>query len=78
MTNPTQKEVNKFLTEAMGGTWHELDRCRDSGYAEMEWGFCICGKEGLDCYSPKGLLAHYAIENPDLSAWSGFGKLQEE
>lgn len=62
-------ERDKFLTEAMGGCWHELV---DPGtglifgpnYRAPE---CSCGKT-LSRMTP-------LHNNPDFSTWQGFGKL---
>lgn len=58
-------ERDKFFTEAMGGCWHEPERCYDFEYEWQDnWRCTKCGK-GCD------------KNNLSFSTWSGFGKLWE-
>jgi hypothetical protein len=53
---------DRFLTEAMGGCWHEASR--DPVFDDSPR--CVCGKWWSACYENK---------NPNFSTWEGFGKL---
>ncbi len=66
MTEQEKETRDKFLTEAMGECWHEV---------EVRVGL----KNKLMCYK---CGEHYAVTkeafgNPDFSTWTGFGKLWE-
>lgn len=53
---------DKFLTEAMGGCWHEFHEETSKG--------CICRTCGLD-------LKCLNLQHANFSTWEGFGKLWE-
>jgi hypothetical protein len=56
-------ERDKFLTEAMGGCWHDFSKLQNMGFTA----YLICDKCG----------ATEINETTNFSTWGGFGKLWE-